>query len=279
MRWIVQPGARRLVTISSLHVRATRAVRSGGFTARSPTTDPEVPRCAVDPRTPSQRLPCSPRSAPARRPAHARAAPCALTSCRPSARTTAITVRRPRASATRTTRSSPRPATTTRSCATAMPRSHASSGGKVRAASSSTCSAIPRAGCTPSGSRDGARGPMTPRSSSGNEPRGLANAEIATLVRRGYYVRTRSDVPLETVVAGDGSMLDAALANGAQLVSTDFPEIGMSALRQRLRGGAAGRPRASGALQPGWRAALVSRRAPRAPPLSARGRSVGAPRR
>ncbi len=62
-----------------------------------------------------------------------------------------------------------------------------------------------------------------------NEPRGLNAAQIADLVRRGYYVRTRSDVPLQTVVVNDTSMLDAAFASGAQLISTDFPEIGMSA--------------------------------------------------
>ena len=62
-----------------------------------------------------------------------------------------------------------------------------------------------------------------------NEPRAANTAEIAELVRRGYYVRTRSDVPLQTVLANDTSMLDAALASGAQLISTDFPEIGMSA--------------------------------------------------
>ena len=62
-----------------------------------------------------------------------------------------------------------------------------------------------------------------------NEPRGANTGEIADLVRRGYFVRTRADVPLQTVVENDGSMLDAALASGAQLISTDFPQIGMSA--------------------------------------------------
>ena len=62
-----------------------------------------------------------------------------------------------------------------------------------------------------------------------NEPRGINTLQIADLVRRGYYVRTRSDVPLQTVVANDTSMLDAALVSGAQLVSTDFPQAGMSA--------------------------------------------------
>ena len=62
-----------------------------------------------------------------------------------------------------------------------------------------------------------------------NEPRGANTAQIADLVRRGYYVRTRSDVPLQTVITNDNSMLYAALASGAQLSSTDFPQIGMSA--------------------------------------------------
>ena len=42
-------------------------------------------------------------------------------------------------------------------------------------------------------------------------------------------MRTRSDVPLATVLANDRPMFDAALASGAQLISTDFPQIGMSA--------------------------------------------------
>lgn len=62
-----------------------------------------------------------------------------------------------------------------------------------------------------------------------NEPRGLNTAQIQELVRLGYYVRTRADVPLQTVLTNDTSMLDAALVSGAQLVSTDFPQIGMSA--------------------------------------------------
>jgi Phosphoinositide phospholipase C, Ca2+-dependent len=61
-----------------------------------------------------------------------------------------------------------------------------------------------------------------------NEPRGTNTAEIQGLVREGYLVRTRSDVPLATVSANDPAMLQAALASGAQLISTDFPEIGMT---------------------------------------------------
>jgi len=62
-----------------------------------------------------------------------------------------------------------------------------------------------------------------------NEPRNQNTAEIQQLVRDGYLVRTRSDLPLQTVRSGDTAMLDAALASGAHIVSTDFPEVGMSA--------------------------------------------------
>jgi hypothetical protein len=62
-----------------------------------------------------------------------------------------------------------------------------------------------------------------------NEPLGVNTAEIQDLVRTGYLVRTRSDLPLSTVASGDTTQLEAALASGAQLVSTDFPEVGMSA--------------------------------------------------
>jgi Phosphoinositide phospholipase C, Ca2+-dependent len=61
-----------------------------------------------------------------------------------------------------------------------------------------------------------------------NEPRGMNTAEIQALVRQGYLVRTRSDVPLATVTANDPEMLHAALISGAQLISTDFPQIGMT---------------------------------------------------
>ncbi len=62
-----------------------------------------------------------------------------------------------------------------------------------------------------------------------NEPRGANTAQIQALVRDGYLVRTRSDVPLTTVLTGDTTQLEAALASGAQVVSTDFPEVGMTA--------------------------------------------------
>ena len=61
-----------------------------------------------------------------------------------------------------------------------------------------------------------------------NEPRGTNTAQIQELVRQGYLVRTRSDLPLSTVRSGDRTMLEAALASGAHVISTDFPEPGMS---------------------------------------------------
>jgi hypothetical protein len=62
-----------------------------------------------------------------------------------------------------------------------------------------------------------------------NEPRGANTAQIQDLVRRGYLIRTRSDLPLSTVTTGDTAQLDAALRSGAHVISTDFPEVGMSA--------------------------------------------------
>jgi len=62
-----------------------------------------------------------------------------------------------------------------------------------------------------------------------NEPRNQNTAQIRQLVRQGYLVRTRSDLPLETVTSGDRTMLRAALRSGAHIVSTDFPVVGMSA--------------------------------------------------
>jgi hypothetical protein len=62
-----------------------------------------------------------------------------------------------------------------------------------------------------------------------NDPMGANTAQIQELVRDGYLVRTRSDIPLRTVISEDTAMLEAALASGAQLISTDFPEVGMSA--------------------------------------------------
>ncbi len=62
-----------------------------------------------------------------------------------------------------------------------------------------------------------------------NDPLGERTAQIRDLVRRGYLVRTRSDLPLATVLADDRRQLEAALRSGAHVISTDFPEVGMSA--------------------------------------------------
>jgi Phosphoinositide phospholipase C, Ca2+-dependent len=66
-----------------------------------------------------------------------------------------------------------------------------------------------------------------------NEPRAVGLAQIQALVRAGYLVRTLSDEPVATVLSGDKTRLRAALASGAQVVSTDFPEVGMSARYDR----------------------------------------------
>ncbi|GAA2592497.1 phosphatidylinositol-specific phospholipase C1-like protein [Streptomyces axinellae] len=62
-----------------------------------------------------------------------------------------------------------------------------------------------------------------------NDPTGANKAAIRDLVGRGYFVRTRSDVPLEQASSGDTGMLRDALASGAQMVSTDFPVPGLAA--------------------------------------------------
>lgn len=62
-----------------------------------------------------------------------------------------------------------------------------------------------------------------------NDPRGANEATIRDLVKRGYIVRTRSDEPLKTVINNEFSRVRTALASGAQMVTTDFPSIGMAA--------------------------------------------------
>ncbi|MCB1250573.1 MAG: phosphatidylinositol-specific phospholipase C1-like protein [Acidimicrobiales bacterium] len=59
-----------------------------------------------------------------------------------------------------------------------------------------------------------------------NDPTGAKTAEIQGLVAAGYVVRTRADTPVLTPQAGDTSQRDAALASGAQWVSTDYPVPG-----------------------------------------------------
>jgi hypothetical protein len=62
-----------------------------------------------------------------------------------------------------------------------------------------------------------------------NEPTGADLVEIQRLVRKGYIVRTRADVPLDTLLQRNTTMRDSAFDSGAQVVSTDWPIYGMSA--------------------------------------------------
>lgn len=61
-----------------------------------------------------------------------------------------------------------------------------------------------------------------------NDPLGDKLAQIQSLVQEGYYIRTRADEPIGTVVANNATRREIALSSGAQLVSTDFPAAGMS---------------------------------------------------
>jgi hypothetical protein len=61
-----------------------------------------------------------------------------------------------------------------------------------------------------------------------NDPSGANQALIAQRVAAGYMVRTRADDPVTTVLAGDTTQRDAALASGAQWVSTDYEVPGLS---------------------------------------------------
>jgi hypothetical protein len=62
-----------------------------------------------------------------------------------------------------------------------------------------------------------------------NTPTGGDLAEIQRLVKKGYIVRTRADVPLDTVLSKNTTMRESAFQSGAQIVSTDYPAYGMSA--------------------------------------------------
>ena len=55
------------------------------------------------------------------------------------------------------------------------------------------------------------------------------NAHIAEMVAAGYMVRTRADDNPSKARDNDTTMRDAALASGAQWVSTDWPVPGMAA--------------------------------------------------
>ena len=63
---------------------------------------------------------------------------------------------------------------------------------------------------------------------------------IAAAVRAGYIVRTRADADTAEARANDTTRRDAALASGAQYVSTDYrhPDTRFSSYQARLPGGA-----------------------------------------
>lgn len=77
-----------------------------------------------------------------------------------------------------------------------------------------------------------------------NDPTGANLTRIQAEVRAGYLVRTRADVDTAQARSGDTTMRDAALASGAQWVSTDYPDPSLSrrfgtSYVVRLPGGAA----------------------------------------
>jgi hypothetical protein len=53
--------------------------------------------------------------------------------------------------------------------------------------------------------------------------------EIQRLVKKGYFVRTRADEPITTVLSRNTTMRENAFKSAAHVVSTDFPAYGMSA--------------------------------------------------
>ncbi|CAN5796923.1 phosphatidylinositol-specific phospholipase C1-like protein [soil metagenome] len=61
-----------------------------------------------------------------------------------------------------------------------------------------------------------------------NDPLGAGGERIPQLVVEGYLVRSRADEPTFQARSGDTTMRDAALASGAQFVSTDYPVPGLT---------------------------------------------------
>ena len=81
-------------------------------------------------------------------------------------------------------------------------------------------------------------------------------------MRRGYVVRTRADADTREARANDPGRARAALASGAQWVSTDYPAPGIAA---RFGATYAVRlPNGLRTLQPGQRAGEVPERGARA---------------
>lgn len=61
-----------------------------------------------------------------------------------------------------------------------------------------------------------------------NDPLGENVKVIQELVKKGYFVRTRSDVPMDDVIKENYTMMNAAFDSGAQFISTDFQSVGMA---------------------------------------------------
>ena len=58
-----------------------------------------------------------------------------------------------------------------------------------------------------------------------NEASGEQESRIREVVKNGYLVRTRADIPTEEARSGSTVRRDAAFRSGAQYVSTDYPEL------------------------------------------------------
>lgn len=54
-------------------------------------------------------------------------------------------------------------------------------------------------------------------------------SDIQRLVKKGYFIRTRADDPITTVLSRNTTLRDNAFQSAAHIVSTDFPQYGMSA--------------------------------------------------
>jgi hypothetical protein len=85
-----------------------------------------------------------------------------------------------------------------------------------------------------------------------NDPVGNV-AYIQSLVAKGYVVRTRSDTPTDQARSGDTTRLVAALASGAQWISTDYPVAGRSIWSDYVAGIPGGRPARCNPLNTGPR--------------------------
>lgn len=94
-------------------------------------------------------------------------------------------------------------------------------------------------------------------------------ARIQELVADGYVVRTRADVPTVEARSGDTTRRDAALASGAQWVSTDYPVPGSSPFSSYFAAIPGGEPARCNPVNTGPRCADVLLEDGEGPSLSA----------